>query len=66
MGIESFPLGTNFSIGAIYEIVLFMSLLFLLHDLVELENIRQPLLHGLLGSQTFLFLSLKTHRIRKK
>lgn len=26
MGIESFPLGTNFSIGAIYEIVLFVNL----------------------------------------
>lgn len=25
MGIESFPLGTTFSIGTIYEIVLFMS-----------------------------------------
>lgn len=65
MGIQSFPLGMNFSIGAIFEIVLFVGFSILLHDLVELENIRQSLLYSQVGNQTFLFQSLKTHGIEK-
>ena len=38
---------------------------FLLHDLVELEDIRKSLLHSQLGNQTFLFQFFKTHRIEK-